>query len=75
MPGYARPTSILVAQEIIVTPTGDISSTNLQSALTEIAGEKATTTSVTNVQNNLDVVNTDLSQKTYFNETMSLLFL
>jgi hypothetical protein len=40
MPGYARPTSTSFSSEVIIAPVGDISSTNLQGALAEIASEK-----------------------------------
>lgn len=73
MPGYARPTSIISAQEIIVLPTGDISATNLQDALAEIASEKATASSVTTVQNNLTSTNTNLSAQISSVEGVALL--
>lgn len=40
MPGYARPTSILPSTYVITQPTGNISATDLQGALTEIDIEK-----------------------------------
>jgi hypothetical protein len=45
MPGYARPTSTVFAQEIIVTPSGTLSSTNLAAVLAEIDGDISTTNS------------------------------
>lgn len=45
MPGYARPTNTVFAQEIIFTPSGTISSTNLASAIAELDGDIATTNS------------------------------
>ena len=73
MPGYARPTSILAAQNVVVLPTGDISATNLQDALAEIASEKATALSVTTVQNNLTSTNTNLSAQISSVEGVALL--
>lgn len=40
MPGYARPTTVVLSTEVITQPTGDISATSLQPALAEIASEK-----------------------------------
>ena len=73
MPGYARPTSIFSAAEVFILPTGDISASNLQDALVEIASEKATVSSVTTVQNNLNTVNTNLSSQISSVEGVALL--
>jgi hypothetical protein len=73
MPGYARPTSIFSAAEVSILPTGDISASNLQDALVEIASEKATVSSVTTVQNNLNTVNTNLSSQISSVEGVALL--
>jgi hypothetical protein len=43
MPGYARPTSIVFAQEIIITPSGTLSSTNLAEALQELDSDVVAT--------------------------------
>ena len=40
MPGYARPTTVVLSTEVITQPTGDISASDLQGALSEIASEK-----------------------------------
>jgi hypothetical protein len=40
MPGYARPTTVVLAQEVLVTPSGNISSTVLSSAIVELDTEK-----------------------------------
>lgn len=45
MPGYARPTTILSATEIIFTPTGTLSSTNVAAALAELDTDIVTTNS------------------------------
>ena len=80
MPGYARPTNILTAQEIVVTPTGDISSTNLQAALTEISSEKATMSSLTavsssviTIQNNLNITSSNLANEISSANSLALL--
>ena len=57
MPGYLV-NPLLDSRAITVLATGDISATNLQDALAEIASEKATVLSVTTVQNNLNTTNT-----------------
>ena len=50
MPGYARPTTVILSTEVITVPVGDISATELQSALSEISSEKATTSSVSSLE-------------------------
>jgi hypothetical protein len=45
MPGYARPTTVVLAQEIIVTPSGTISSTDLAGALQELDSDVSSTNS------------------------------
>ena len=50
MPGYARPTTAILSTEVVTTPVGDISATQLQSALSEISSEKATTSSVSSLE-------------------------
>ena len=39
MPGYARPTTTVLATEILFTPTGTLSSTNVAAALQELDGD------------------------------------
>ena len=56
-----------------MSPTGDISATDVQSAMAEIASEKATTTSVTTLQNNLNSVNSTLSAQISSVEGVALL--
>jgi hypothetical protein len=54
MPGYARPTSTVFAQEIVIIPSGTLSSTNLAAALAELDGDVvATNSSVSNISNSL----------------------
>ncbi len=40
MPGYARPTTTTFSQEVIFTPAGNISATNVQNAIVEVDAEK-----------------------------------
>lgn len=54
MPGYARPSTVVTSAYVLVSPTGDISATNLQDALTEIATEKATASSVSTLSTAVD---------------------
>lgn len=54
MPGYARPSNVVTSAYVLVSPTGDISATNLQDALTEIATEKATASSVSTLSTAVD---------------------
>jgi hypothetical protein len=54
MPGYARPTSTVFAQEIVVTPSGTLSSTNLAAVLAEIDGDVVSTnSSISNLSSSL----------------------
>lgn len=39
MPGYARPTTVVSATEIVFTPSGTLSSTNVAAALAELDGD------------------------------------
>jgi hypothetical protein len=39
MPGYARPTTVVMAQEMIFTPSGSLSSTTVAAALQELDGD------------------------------------
>lgn len=45
MPGYARPTTVVLAQEMIFTPSGSLSSTNVAAALAELDGDVSSTNS------------------------------
>jgi archaellum component FlaF (FlaF/FlaG flagellin family) len=58
MPGYARPTTVVSATEILFTPTGSLSSTNVASALAELDSDvTATNSSVSSaVASKADVV-------------------
>jgi hypothetical protein len=49
MPGYARPTQVILSTEVITVPTGDIAASQLQAALSEISSEKATVSSVSSL--------------------------
>ncbi len=72
MPGYlAVPPYTAIG--VPMSPTGDISATDVQSAMAEIASEKATTTSVTTLQNNLNSVNSTLSAQISSVEGVALL--
>ena len=53
MPGYARPTTTALSTEVVVTPSGNISSTNLQGALVELDTEKPQVTTA-NLNSSLD---------------------
>ena len=41
MPGYARPTTTAFAQDVVITPSGNISSSSIQLAIQELDTEKA----------------------------------
>jgi hypothetical protein len=43
MPGYARPTTVVSATEILFTPTGTLSATNVAAALQELDGDVVAT--------------------------------
>lgn len=45
MPGYARPTTVVSATEILFTPTGTLSSTNVAAALAELDADVTSTNS------------------------------
>jgi hypothetical protein len=72
MPGYLI-VPPYIAAGVPMSPTGDISATDVQSAMAEIASEKATTTSVTTLQNNLNSVNSTLSAQISSVEGVALL--
>ena len=52
MPGYLVSPQYN-AESVYMTPVGDISSTNLQDAMSEISSEKATVSSVNTINSNL----------------------
>lgn len=43
MPGYARPTSVVTSPYVVTQPTGNITSSDLQSVITEIDTKKEKT--------------------------------
>jgi hypothetical protein len=52
MPGLLGNSVGLTASNLTVTPTGDVSSTNIQDAIAELASEKATVQSVSAISSN-----------------------
>ena len=64
MPGYARPTNIITGTQVTIVPSGNISSTNMQSAIYELDTNKASSflsASVTNISASVINVSSSVS--------------
>lgn len=58
MPGYARPTTTAFAQDVAIIPTGNISSTSIQSAIQELDTEKASVADLANKETSIPLQST-----------------
>jgi hypothetical protein len=65
MPGYARPTSIVFAQDIIVIPAGNITASTAQDAIYQLDTIKpqssAVSASVSNISASVNTLNNNIS--------------